>query len=49
MLGYAIYGVSFTTPSGETTDLLVATGFCVSYALPFFRLIFFYVKHSDQF
>jgi len=49
MLGYAIYGASFATQSGEVSDLIVAISFCVSYALPFFRLVFFYVKHSDQF
>ena len=49
VIGYSIYGVSFAVRSGEQSDLIVAVSFLIAYALPFFRLVHFFVKHADQF
>jgi hypothetical protein len=49
LAGYSLYGVSWTLRSGTQSELVVAVSFAIAYVLPFFRLVFFFVKHSDQF
>lgn len=48
VIGYVLYGVSWGLP-GEKGVLVSALGFVVAYALPFFRLIAFFLRHADQF
>jgi type VI protein secretion system component VasF len=47
--GYLLYGVSWALRSGIQSELIAAISFVIAYALPFFRLVFFFVKHADQF
>jgi hypothetical protein len=47
--GYLLYGVSWALRSGTQSELIVAISFVIAYVLPFFRLVFFFVKHADQF
>ncbi len=48
VIGYGLYGMSWGR-SGDDAILLSALGFVVAYALPFFRLIAFFLRHADQF
>ena len=48
VIGYLLYGMSWSR-SGDDAILLSALGFVVAYALPFFRLIGFFLRHADQF
>ncbi len=47
--GTVLYGVSFGLTSGTDAELVAAAAFLVGYVIPFFRLVFFFVKHADQF
>lgn len=49
LIGYSTYGLSLAVRSGEQSGLIVAVSFVIAYVLPFFRLVHFFVKHSDQF
>jgi hypothetical protein len=48
LAGYVLYGLSWGR-SGDEAVLISALGFVVAYALPFFRLIAFFLRHADQF
>lgn len=48
LVGTLIYGSSWGA-TGEQGTLFSALGQVVAYALPFFRLVVFFVKNSDQF
>lgn len=47
--GYVLYGVSFHLTSGNRAAVLVAMSFVVAYVVPLFRLMVFYLRHSDDF
>lgn len=46
--GLALYGLSWGL-HGDPAVVVSALAFVVAYALPFFRLIAFYLRHADQF
>ena len=48
VIGYLLYGFSWSLP-GDQAILWSALGFVIAYALPFFRLIAFLLRHADQF
>ena len=48
-VGYLMFGITFAFRSGQQSELLSTSAFVVSYVLPFFRLVFLFVKHGDQF
>jgi hypothetical protein len=47
--GVPLYALSWRLADNRTADLLVAAGFFVSYALPFFRWLAWHLKTSDAF
>ena len=47
--GVPLYAMSWRLADNRTADMVVAAGFFVSYALPFFRWLAWHVNTSDAF
>ena len=47
--GIPLYALSWRLADDRAADIMVAAGFFVSYALPFFRWLAWHVKTSDAF
>ena len=47
--GYLLYGVSFNVTKGNRAAVLASLSFVVGYVVPLFRLLLFYLSHSDDF
>lgn len=48
LAGYFLFGLSWAY-HGDAATLISSVAFLVAYALPFFRLVAFFLRHADQF